>query len=72
MHLLITITIMLIKCVHYLHNLVLAMQVGTFQMGIVAKAFNKPFYVAAESYKFARLYPLNQRDLPEGRNPMLK
>jgi translation initiation factor eIF-2B subunit alpha len=41
-------------------------------MGIVAKAFNKPFYVAAESYKFARLYPLNQRDLPEGRNPMLK
>jgi translation initiation factor eIF-2B subunit alpha len=24
----------------------------------------KPLYVAAESYKFARLYPLHQRDLP--------
>jgi translation initiation factor 2B subunit (eIF-2B alpha/beta/delta family) len=53
-------------------NYAIVAQVGTFQMGIVAKAFNKPFYVAAESYKFARLYPLNQRDLPEGRNPMLK
>ena len=31
---------------------------------MVAKAFGKPLYVAAESYKFARLYPLNQRDLP--------
>lgn len=30
----------------------------------MAKAFGKPFYVAAESYKFARLFPLNQRDLP--------
>lgn len=25
----------------------------------------KPFYVAAESYKFARLYPLTQRDVPQ-------
>ncbi len=25
----------------------------------------KPFYVAAESYKFARLYPLNQKDVPQ-------
>lgn len=25
---------------------------------------NKPFYVVAESFKFARLYPLNQQDLP--------
>ncbi len=30
----------------------------------MAKAFGKPFYVAAESYKFARLFPLTQRDLP--------
>ena len=30
-----------------------------------AKAMRKPLYVAAESYKFARLYPLNQRDLPD-------
>ena len=39
--------------------------IGTYQMAIVAKAHNKPFYAAAESYKFARLYPLDQRDLPE-------
>ena len=32
-------------------------------MAIVAKALKKPFYVAAESYKFARLFPLNQSDL---------
>jgi translation initiation factor eIF-2B subunit alpha len=34
------------------------------QIATVAKAFGKAFYVAAESYKFARLFPLNQRDLP--------
>jgi translation initiation factor 2B subunit (eIF-2B alpha/beta/delta family) len=27
---------------------------------VLAKALKKPVYVAAESYKFARLYPLNQ------------
>eukprot|EP00611_Tribonema_gayanum_P023824 TRINITY_DN5094_c0_g3_i4.p1 TRINITY_DN5094_c0_g3~~TRINITY_DN5094_c0_g3_i4.p1 ORF type:complete len:341 (+),score=131.75 TRINITY_DN5094_c0_g3_i4:58-1023(+) len=47
-------------------------KVGTCQMAVVAKALHKPFYVAAESYKFARLYPLNQRDLPEGRTPMIR
>ena len=26
---------------------------------------NKPFYVAVESYKFARMYPLTQRDIKE-------
>lgn len=30
---------------------------------MVAKTYNKPLYVAAESYKFARLYPLTQADL---------
>lgn len=44
-------------------------QVGTFQMAVLAKAYNVPFYVAAESYKFARLFPLDQRDLPEGKIP---
>lgn len=28
----------------------------------MAKALQKPFYVAVESYKFARMYPLSQRD----------
>jgi translation initiation factor eIF-2B subunit alpha len=32
-------------------------------MAMVAKTYNKPLYVAAESYKFARLYPLTQADL---------
>jgi hypothetical protein len=31
------------------------------QIAITAKAHNKPFYVAAESYKFSRLYPLSQK-----------
>jgi translation initiation factor eIF-2B subunit alpha len=41
-------------------------------MAIIAKAFNKPVYVAAESYKFARLFPLNQQDLPKGRVPSIQ
>eukprot|EP00007_Cunea_sp_BSH-02190019_P003926 CAMPEP_0174243954 /NCGR_PEP_ID=MMETSP0417-20130205/33499_1 /TAXON_ID=242541 /ORGANISM="Mayorella sp, Strain BSH-02190019" /LENGTH=267 /DNA_ID=CAMNT_0015323565 /DNA_START=55 /DNA_END=855 /DNA_ORIENTATION=+ len=39
-------------------------KIGTYQMAIVANAFSKPFYVAAESFKFTRVFPLNQRDLP--------
>ena len=38
------------------------LKVGTFQIAILAKTFKKPFYVAVESYKFSRLYPLNQKD----------
>ena len=37
---------------------------GTYQMAIVAAACKKPVYVAAESTKFARLFPLSQNDLP--------
>ena len=40
-------------------------RVGTLTVATCAKAMRKPLYVAAESYKFARLYPLNQRDLPD-------
>ena len=38
--------------------------IGTYQVAIVAKAMKRPVYVAAESYKFARLFPLHQRDYP--------
>jgi translation initiation factor eIF-2B subunit alpha len=42
--------------------------VGTFPLAVCAQAAGKPFYVAAESYKMARLptalYPLNQSDVP--------
>merc|ERR1711969_107889 len=37
--------------------------VGTFPVAVMAQACGVPFYVAAESYKFARLFPLGQRDL---------
>jgi len=38
--------------------------VGSNQMAIIARAENKPFYALAESYKFHRLFPLSQYDLP--------
>jgi len=39
-------------------------RIGTFTMAVCAKEMKKPVYVVAESFKFTRLYPLNQRDLP--------
>jgi translation initiation factor eIF-2B subunit alpha len=39
-------------------------RLGTYQIGLLAKAAGKPFYVVAESHKFVRLYPLGQYDLP--------
>ena len=39
-------------------------KLGTYQIALCAKACDKPFYVAAESYKFARLYPLTQKVRP--------
>eukprot|EP00607_Mallomonas_marina_P009076 CAMPEP_0182419340 /NCGR_PEP_ID=MMETSP1167-20130531/3788_1 /TAXON_ID=2988 /ORGANISM="Mallomonas Sp, Strain CCMP3275" /LENGTH=108 /DNA_ID=CAMNT_0024594185 /DNA_START=669 /DNA_END=992 /DNA_ORIENTATION=+ len=40
-------------------------KLGTYQIALVAKLFSKPFYTAVESYKFARLYPLSQRDVTD-------
>lgn len=40
-------------------------RLGSFTMGLCAREMKKPFYVLAESFKFTRLYPLNQRDLPD-------
>jgi translation initiation factor eIF-2B subunit alpha len=34
-------------------------------VSVLAKEAKKPFYVAAESYKFCRLYPLSPTDLPK-------
>lgn len=39
-------------------------KIGSCTMAICAKEFKKPFYVLTESYKFSRMYPLNQKDLP--------
>lgn len=40
-------------------------KIGTYPLALCAKAFNKPLYVLAESYKFIRHYPLNQADIPQ-------
>uniref|UniRef100_A0A7N6AGS1 Translation initiation factor eIF2B subunit alpha n=1 Tax=Anabas testudineus TaxID=64144 RepID=A0A7N6AGS1_ANATE len=40
-------------------------KIGTYQTAVCSKAHNKPFYVVAESFKFVRLYPLNQQDVPD-------
>ncbi|MFH4981858.1 hypothetical protein AB6A40_008567 [Gnathostoma spinigerum] len=39
-------------------------KIGTLNLAICAKAFNKPLYVMAECIKFIREYPLNQSDIP--------
>ncbi|CAG9465655.1 unnamed protein product [Pedinophyceae sp. YPF-701] len=44
-------------------------KLGTYQIALLAKAHNTPFYVAAESYKFTRLCPLNQKDVPVENRP---
>ncbi|OBA21195.1 hypothetical protein METBIDRAFT_41764 [Metschnikowia bicuspidata var. bicuspidata NRRL YB-4993] len=38
--------------------------IGSYQIGCLAKANNKPFYVVTESHKFVRLFPLTPNDLP--------
>ncbi|KAF2893433.1 hypothetical protein ILUMI_12739 [Ignelater luminosus] len=40
-------------------------KIGSYTMALCAKAMNKPFYVLTESFKFSRLFPLNQSDLPD-------
>lgn len=40
-------------------------RIGTYTMAVCAKETKKPVYVLAESFKFSRIYPLNQRDLPD-------
>lgn len=49
---------------HVIHQSLMRFQIGSFTMAICAKEMKKPFYVLTESFKFTRLYPLNQRDLP--------
>lgn len=43
---------------------------GTYQIALVAHSMSKPVYVAAESYKFARLYPLDQKDMAPALKPI--
>ncbi|RKU45890.1 translation initiation factor eIF-2B subunit alpha [Coniochaeta pulveracea] len=39
-------------------------RMGTFQLATLCQAMKIPFYVAAESHKIVRVYPLSQADLP--------
>ena len=39
-------------------------QMGNYTIALCAKELNKPVYVLCESFKFVRLYPLNQQDMP--------
>lgn len=39
--------------------------IGSYQIGCLAQANHKPFYVVTESHKFVRLYPLAPNDLPQ-------
>src|SRR2546423_3951400 len=43
-------------------------RLGTYQISLLAKGMARPFYVASESYKFVRMYPLGQDDLPIEQN----
>ena len=45
--------------------ILLVLQIGTYTIALCAKMLNKPVYVMCESFKFVRLYPLNQQDLPD-------
>jgi translation initiation factor eIF-2B subunit alpha len=55
---------------HVVENGGVLNEVGTYTISIVAKAFRKPVYVAAQSYKFTRkLYPLNQKEIPNNETP---
>ncbi|KAG8808057.1 translation initiation factor eIF-2B subunit alpha [Serendipita sp. 399] len=38
--------------------------IGSCQIAMIARVFNKPVHVLAESYKWTRLFPLSQYDLP--------
>jgi len=38
-------------------------RLGTYQIALLARAAKKEFYVAVETHKFVRLYPLGQDDL---------
>ena len=40
-------------------------KIGTYQAAILANEHKKPFYVAAERFRFARQYPVNQKDILE-------
>jgi len=39
-------------------------KIGTYGIAVLAKTMHKNVYILAESFKFVRIFPANQRDLP--------
>lgn len=54
----------LVGAVGVVENGGLINKIGTYPVAVMARSLNKPFYVAVESFKFYRNYPLCQLDLP--------
>ena len=44
--------------------------VGTYQIGVLAKASNTPFYVVGESFKFVRMFPVSQSEIPPSKHKL--
>eukprot|EP01059_Diplonema_ambulator_P006394 TRINITY_DN16110_c1_g1_i1.p1 TRINITY_DN16110_c1_g1~~TRINITY_DN16110_c1_g1_i1.p1 ORF type:complete len:321 (+),score=61.63 TRINITY_DN16110_c1_g1_i1:59-964(+) len=42
--------------------------VGSYQIAVLAKALSKPVYVCTETLKLAKIYPLDQSELPPAKN----
>jgi len=45
-------------------------KLGTYFIALAAKSLGKLLYVATESYKFSKLYPLRQTDVPRESAPV--
>lgn len=58
------VTLLLVGAEGVVENGGVISEIGTYQLGLLAKSAGKPLYVVAESHKFVRLYPLGQDDLP--------
>eukprot|EP01065_Artemidia_motanka_P039525 TRINITY_DN48467_c0_g1_i1.p1 TRINITY_DN48467_c0_g1~~TRINITY_DN48467_c0_g1_i1.p1 ORF type:complete len:343 (+),score=94.92 TRINITY_DN48467_c0_g1_i1:65-1030(+) len=40
-------------------------KIGSYQIAVLARALQKPVYIATESFKFLRLFPLDQGEVPQ-------
>lgn len=64
-HILATVDLVLVGAEAVVENGGIINKVGTYQLGIVAKAFNKPMYVLSESFKFCRQFIFHQQDIED-------
>lgn len=62
-HALLRCTLVLLGAESVVENGGIISGMGTYQLGVLAKAAGKPVYVCAESFKFVRVFPLCQADV---------